>query len=136
MHAIGMHAIGWGRQTAGAAAAAALALACGSGDPTGEAAIEARTTKGELTALAGAGPLRCVFSAPGLELCSWRIEVGNSAWKPLAGAGGAGDLNLVCELPIDGSARSADSCRAHPRLDQAAVEEASLPPVGAPGSLE
>ena len=131
-----MDAIVWGWRTAGAAGAAALALGCGAGGPSEGTSIEARATKAEISELAGDDPARCVFSAPGLEMCSWWIEAGSSAWTTLASAGGAGDLNLLCELPIDGSQRAADSCRAHARAEQSAAAEPSLPPVGAAGSLE
>ena len=130
-----MQATVWRRWGAGAAMSV-LALGCGSGAPGGDASIEARTTKAEISELAGGDPARCVFSAPGLELCSWRIEAGSEAWTGLASAEGAGDLNLVCELPIDGSPRAADSCLAHLRVERAAERGAALPPVGAPGSLE
>ena len=117
------------------AAAAVLALGCGAGEPAAEGPLESRATKAEISQFAGAEPARCVFSAPNLELCSWKIDVGDPAWESLAQGEGAGDLNLVCELPIDGSPRSAESCGAHPRLERTAAE-ASLPPVGAAGSLE
>jgi hypothetical protein len=130
-----MEAIAWGWRTAGAAGAATLALGCGGGEVSDGVPIEARATKAEISELAGDDPARCVFSAPGLELCSWRIEAGSPAWTSLASASGGGDLNLLCELPIDGSPRAEDSCRAHARTEQSAAAE-SLPPVGAAGALE
>src|SRR5262245_14897709 len=129
-----MQGIALGNWTA-PAAAAALVFGCGAAEPAGEASLDGRATKSEISQLAGAEPVRCVFSAPGLELCSWRVDMGDPAWASLASGDGAGDLNLVCELPIDGKPRSPDSCGAHPRLEHAAAE-ASLPPVGAAGALE
>jgi len=117
---------------------AAAALACGGADRSGDgAALDARTTKLEVAEFAGSEPVRCVFSAPGLELCSWQIPSDADAWAALAGeAELVGDLNLLCELPLDGSARAADSCRAHARSVHAASDAEGLPAVGAAGSLE
>jgi hypothetical protein len=130
-----MEAIVWGWRTAGAAGAVTLALGCGAGEVSDGVSIEDRATKTEISELAGNDAARCVFSAPGLELCGWRIEAGSPAWTSLASASGGGDLNLLCELPIDGTPRAEDSCRAHPRTEQSASAE-SLPPVGAAGTLE
>lgn len=120
------------------ALAAVAAVACGGGDRVGAAgALDARATKVEVASFAGGEPARCVFSAPGLELCTWEIRSGDDAWAALAGdAEAVGDLNLLCELPLDGSPRADGSCRAHPRSVQAASDAEGLPPVGAAGSLE
>lgn len=122
----------------GAGGAAALAFGCGGGTRVGgAAALDTSTTKSQIAELAGGEPDRCVFSAPGLELCSWPLEVGSDGWSALAsGAEAEGDLNLLCELPLDGSPRAEGSCRAHPRSTQAASEAEGLPPVAAAGSLE
>lgn len=127
----------WGtvRAALGGALAAAC-VACGSADPKGIASVDELATKAEIVDFAGAEAVRCVFSAPGLELCTWRVVEGDAAWDALSDAGaGGGDLNLVCELPLDGSARADGSCRTHVRSAQAAGG-GSLPPVGAAGSLE
>ena len=117
---------------------AAFAAACGGGDRAGGvAALDESTTKVELAAFAGDEPLRCVFSAPGLELCAWQIRSGDDAWTALAAdAEAAGDLNLLCELPLDGSPRAEGSCRVHSRSVHATSDAEGLPPVGAAGSLE
>jgi hypothetical protein len=114
-----------------------VALACGGADPQGAASVDALTTKVEIAEFTGGDALRCVFSAPGLELCSWRIVEGDPAWAALAeGSADGGDLNLVCELPLDGSPRADGSCRAHARSASATAGGGTLPPVGAAGSLE
>ncbi len=116
--------------------AAAILVACGGADPQGTASVDAFTTKVEIADFAGGEAVRCVFSAPGLELCTWRIVEGAEAWAALADASGSGgDLNLVCELPLDGGPRAEGSCRAHVRSARAAGA-GGLPPVGAAGSLE
>jgi hypothetical protein len=122
----------------GAGLALSLAVACGGGDRAGElGALDARTTKVELAEFAGGEAARCVFSAPGLELCAWSIDPGNDAWATLAvDVETEGDLTLLCELPLDGSPRAEASCRAHPRAVQTASDAGGLPPVGAAGSLE
>jgi hypothetical protein len=121
----------------GALAVACGGLACGSGEPLRTAGIDAPATKVEIADFAGGEAERCVFSAPGLELCAWRIPEDADAWAALAGPDGAeGDLNLVCELPLDGSPRAEGSCRTHARSAQTAAGGDELPPVGASGSLE
>jgi hypothetical protein len=121
----------------GALALACGGLACGSGEPPRATALDAAATKVEIVDFAGGEAERCVFSAPGLELCAWRIPEDADAWASLAGPDGAeGDLNLVCELPLDGSPRADGSCRTHERSAQAAARGGELPPVGASGSLE
>src|SRR3989304_4667554 len=95
-----------------AALAAAVLLACGGAEPRGAASVDALTTKVEIAEFAGSEAVRCVFSSPGLELCTWRIAEGDDAWAELADASASGgDLNLLCELPLDGSPRAEGSCR-------------------------
>jgi len=118
------------------ALAAAVPLACGGANQSGTAHLEDLTTRVAISEFVGGDAERCVFSAPGLELCTWLIEEGDDAWPALAETSVAGgDLNLLCELPLDGSPRADGSCHAHARSAQAAGP-ASLPPVGAAGSLE
>lgn len=59
----------------------------------------------------------CVPSRVGFESCSWRgIAKDRTVWKQLASESGLTDrLNVVCELPVDGSARSSSSCSIYPR---------------------
>jgi hypothetical protein len=118
-----------------AAITAAALFACGGAEPQGLASVDALATKVEIADFAGGEAARCVFSSPGLELCAWRIGKGDAAWTALADAGTGGDLNFLCELPIDGSPRAAGSCSAHARGAETAAS-GSLPPVGAAGSLE
>lgn len=115
-----------------------VAVACGGGEaPGGSEALAARTTKAEVAEFAGRGADRCVFSAPDLELCAWRLEASGGSWSALAAEAGAeGDLNLLCEFPLDGTPRAEGSCLAHPRSLEAAAASDELPPVGAAGSLE
>jgi hypothetical protein len=107
------------------AVAMAWMAACAAERVSG-AALDESTTKSELSRYAGAEPERCVFSGPDLELCSWRIDRSAPAWAALAEPlDVAADLNLLCELPMDGSPRAADSCAAYARVG------AGLPPVSA-----
>src|SRR5262245_35092891 len=118
-----------------AAVSAALLFACGGAEPGGLAGVDEFTTKVEIAEFAGGDAERCVFSSPGLELCVWRIAKGDDAWSALADAdASSGDLNLLCELPIDGSPRAEDSCRVHARGVHAEAG-GGLPPVSAAGSL-
>jgi hypothetical protein len=125
-----------GRRAIAAGLALGILVACGGEEPRSSAELDALRTKIEIAEYAGGDAARCVFSAPDLELCTWRIEEGQAAWAALSQPGIGGDLNLLCELPIDGSPRADGSCRAHPRSSQAAARESALPPVSAAGSLE
>ena len=128
----------WAGPGLGAGLVFALAVACGGGEQVGSAAaLDGRTTKIEVAEFAGGEAARCVFSAPGLELCTWSIATGNDAWSALAeDPETEGELVLLCEFPLDGSPRAEGSCLAHPRAVQEASDEAGLPAVGAAGSLE
>lgn len=113
------------------AAGVVLLMDCG-GAPLTREALESSATKQELSEFAERSPERCVYSAPELELCTWKVEKGARGWSLLARpllAGG--DLNLVCELPIDGSPRADDSCEAHARPAQEMATRGDLPSVSA-----
>ncbi len=128
----------WTRLEFGMGLSLVVAIACGGGNRVGgSAALDERTTKVAVAEFAGGEAARCVFSAPGFELCSWSIGTGNDAWSALAvDVETEGDLVLLCELPLDESPRAEGSCRTHPRAVQAASGAGGLPPVGAAGSLE
>jgi hypothetical protein len=128
----------WARLGLGTGLTLVVCMACGGGNRAGgSAALDALTTKLALAEFAGGEASRCVFSAPGFELCSWSIGTGNHAWSVLVvDAETEGDLVLLCELPLDEGPRAEGSCRAHPRAVQAASGTGGLPPVGAAGSLE
>jgi hypothetical protein len=103
-----------------------LLLGCAGSGPATQADLDASATKVELSEFAGREPERCVFSAPSLELCSWRLGETDRGWAVLAQPLGArNDLNLVCEIPIDGSPRAQGSCTGH------ALVAAQLPAVSA-----
>lgn len=103
-----------------------LILGCAGSGPATQADLEASATKTELSAFAGREPERCVFSAPSLELCSWRLGETDRGWATLAEPlGASSDVNLVCEIPIDGSSRSEGSCAGY------ALAAAGLPAVSA-----
>lgn len=76
---------------------------------------------------AGGEPERCVFSSPGLQLCSWGFE------GKLIGSDDPNDvplvLNLICELSIEASAQ-APVCQVH----AVGPASSSLPDVAAGGS--
>jgi len=137
-----MDPIGIVGRAAAAAACAGLAagfsLGCSRGESLAIDALEARTTRAEISEYAGGEAERCVFSAPDLELCSWRLGPEDPAWASQASAVATdGEVNLVCELPIDGSPRAPGSCRPHARAAQTATAgRGELPAVSAPGTLE
>jgi hypothetical protein len=72
--------------------------------------------KNDLSAFVGDPPAICLKSSPTTWLCQWRAGRRQPGWDSLAAAIRTNDyINLLCELPLDGSARAADSCTAHPR---------------------
>lgn len=76
---------------------------------------EART-KSTIRLLVGIRAERCVESSPTTELCQWSLRDRDSGWQPLARAIRTRDrVALVCELPIDGTARIDGSCTAYPQ---------------------
>jgi hypothetical protein len=78
--------------------------------------LTGQRTRGELAAFLGAPALRCIASSPGLELCAWQLGDRDRAWKTLARSiDTRARVNVLCEIPADGSARAPDSCSVHPR---------------------
>jgi hypothetical protein len=84
-------------------------------------------------AFTGDQPERCVFAAPGRELCTWQLSgrLFGPTDDPVVGGG----VNLICELPSGASAdlfESSGSCRAHPRSTPAGDLPAvsAAPPAG------
>ena len=75
------------------------------------AVLAGHDTRETLDAFLGTIPKACTESGPGLEVCTWRLRKRQRGWRPIARALSTGmRINVVCELPLDGSARSADSC--------------------------
>jgi hypothetical protein len=71
-------------------------------------------TLATLSVVLGAGPVRCVASAPGTTLCEWQLSNRQAGWRVIAAGLGTDDrVRLLCELPEDGSRRAPDSCTAH-----------------------
>jgi hypothetical protein len=101
-----------------------LMVGDGRSEPVDLAAVAAGAHRAELVRLAGGEPEGCVYAGPNRELCRWRIE-GN-----VVGAldSPAGEVNLVCELPLTPDLEGAGDCFVGPR----SLED-ELPPVGAPG---
>jgi hypothetical protein len=63
-------------------------------------------------------PVRCTWSRPGYELCSWRFSKRDPAWWTLAPSiGTRHQVNLVCEFPRDGSPAERE-CDVYPRAAQ------------------
>ncbi len=95
------------------------------------------TTLEQLDAFAGGEAERCVFSAPNHQLCTWLVRDTAPGFGVLSQmTGSTAELNLVCELPIDGGTRAENSCMAHPRATQSFARTGELPPVGAAGARE
>jgi hypothetical protein len=101
----------------------ALALSCKS-PPSLDDAGRARAddlladhrTRDELSDFLGVDRFTCVAATSTTDLCQW--SAGNRArgWAPLARTIQTDDaINLICELPRDGSARPSGSCAVYPR---------------------
>jgi hypothetical protein len=74
-------------------------------------------TQEQLVMFAGKAPESCVSSRTGFELCEWWLAKADVGWKPLAEALETRyRISLICELPIDGSARGDFSCGAYPQV--------------------
>lgn len=78
--------------------------------------LAAQRTRAALEASLGRPPARCIDSNPGLELCEWQLGDRDLAWKPLARSIDSDSrINVLCEVPTDGSARAPGSCSVYPR---------------------
>jgi len=86
------------------------------GQATVNGILEHAVTDGEITRLVGSYPALCVESRPGMQLCEWRLGKNESGWGALAAAVHTDDrINLLCEVPLDGSPREPGSCWVFPR---------------------
>ena len=98
---------------------AGLALVLAAAAPGGEVPEEpplAGLTRDLVVSFTGDQPERCVFAAPGRELCTWQLP--GRLFGPEDRPASDGGVNLICELPIGVSAdllESSGACRAHPR---------------------
>jgi hypothetical protein len=81
-----------------------------------DALLAAYPRKADLDRFVGAPARACLPVTPASELCEWQVGARQRGWQALAAAIDSGDpLNLICELPVDGAARSHAACSAHPR---------------------
>ena len=80
-------------------------------------------------AFAGGAAERCVFAAPGIQICSWPLE------GRLIGQGAVGEtplaMNLICEVAIE-ALGEAPNCDVHP----VGSLEGGLPHVSSGGDLD
>lgn len=87
--------------------------------------------KGDVMRFAGGAPDRCSWSAPGEEVCTWRLSNRHRAWWAIAPTLPTDyQVNLVCAFPTDGSPRDPDACVGYPRKF---MPFGSLPPVSTRG---
>lgn len=120
----------------------AIALVLAAAGPEGEVLAEeplAGLTRDLVVAFTGEQPQRCVFAAPGRELCTWQLP--GRLFRPEDEAQAGGGVNLVCDLPIGVSSdleEDSGACRAHPRAlpDELPAVSAPPPPGHAPPALE
>jgi hypothetical protein len=98
-----------------------VAMACSKTPPPlddagARAALAEARTKDALSDFAGLPPALCIGSSATHELCEWRLLHSASGWASLARWSDTEDaLNLLCELPLDGSPRRPGSCSVHSR---------------------
>ena len=110
------------RSRVGIHATLLFALACTTPplqrDTSGEVDLVLRGagTSEELSDQLGKDPDGCVRIPASRELCSWILVRQDPAWARLASSVPTRDrINLLCELPGDGSDRLERSCTVHPR---------------------
>ena len=107
-------------QLAAAALAVAITVACATENPrlgVRADAISGFTTQVQLNEGLGSGPRRCVRSRAGHQLCGWIVTNRSAIWEPLAEElDTPRRINVLCELPDDGSPRAADACTAYARV--------------------
>jgi hypothetical protein len=99
------------QQGLAAALAVLITAACETPPPGGPtvADIQGAKTKGEMLRLTTLEPARCSWSRPGFELCVWQFGDRQSAWYALAASIATHyRVNLLCELPTDGTPRDRD----------------------------
>ena len=69
-----------------------------------------------LSKLLGIEETRCLQTSTTHRHCSWELRNRHAGWSELANALGTRKrINVVCELPINGSERALDACVARPR---------------------
>jgi hypothetical protein len=78
--------------------------------------LAAYPRKADLSGFVGASPVACLPASARTELCEWQAGHAEAGWRDLAAAIATGDrVNLICELPLDGTRRAPGSCTVHPR---------------------
>jgi hypothetical protein len=74
-------------------------------------------SKADLSNFIGVLPSHCVASSETTELCQWKATKEHRGWVALSKAiGTAAQVSVVCNLPVDGSARYTESCGVYPLL--------------------
>jgi hypothetical protein len=71
-------------------------------------------SKAQVIAFAGGPPERCVYSGPGREICTWKLE-GSLIEPGEIAADDQTGVNLVCELPFGPGVDGDSDCAAHGR---------------------
>ena len=103
----------------------AVAVACQSQPPKFQAAnasVEVNAVlapaqgRDGITGFVGAPPSVCLATSPWAELCEWKMGRREPGYTAIARAIRSDDyINLLCELPTDGSPRASDACSAYPQ---------------------
>ncbi len=90
-------------------------------------------TEGDMTIYLGTAPRVCLDASATTRLCEWIVGNRRRAYAPLARAIGSQDqIGVLCELPVDGSARAPGSCTAHPRRSNRYAEPDGAPAAATP----
>lgn len=100
---------------------ASIAVACQTPAPDGVSVqtapktLESAVSKPDLLRFVGEEPHSCVATGWATQLCAWRrVGKTSGAWPQLAQlASSSQRVNLLCELPLDGSPRASGSCSVH-----------------------
>ena len=74
-------------------------------------------------------PMGCAPTSERRQICTWEGGASDESWKLLAPTLPSEEpISLVCELPLDGSPRTGDSCSVHPRRSNRNHWRISAPP--------
>ncbi len=79
-------------------------------------ALAGQATKSDISTFLGAPPSACLGRPENSDMCQWEVGDQQTGWRVLARAIDTRDrINVICDVPTDGSPRSADSCGVYPR---------------------
>jgi len=84
---------------------------------------EAGASREGVQLMLGVSPLRCITSAPGRQLCTWRVRPGEQGYELLAvGRGGNRAVHFLCDF-AESSSAGRSHCTSHRAIPLVAMDE-------------